>query len=464
MLNGLVALAFAASPVIAARAQRSTSGAVVNVSGVAFDSLAMKPLVGALVSVEGTGRAATSDDKGRFRVDSVPVGMRMFTLQHVAFDSAGLSGASARVDVRRDMPRVTMALPSFATLWRAVCGNGAAPKDSVLVYGTVRDAKSLEAAADVAVMATWVDLVGGGKSLASVGQRRWRRNASTDERGEYALCGVPGNTALSVSAAVEADAPTTVELDASTLRVRRRDLLVARPTAATALLASTPRDTGIVASPAARLGSVTGVITNAAGLAIANAAVVVDTLPEVRSGADGRFAVHGVPAGTRTVSVVAIGLQPYRSTVDLREGDTARLVVPMTSVQTLSEVNVRAKANTVFGMRERMIDEHKALGLGTYRDSTEIAKHTSMRTVLNTIPSIEIRGTTARFTVSAGHACPPGKFTLILDGHPSQMEELGLLDTRNVAMMEVYKRLFPSDLLIPKACTIVVWTKGALGK
>ncbi len=458
--SGVIAQATANGPTVNGP---MVNGPTVSVSGVAFDSLTLRPLPGALVFVEGAHRTAIADDKGRFKVDSVPIGSYLFQLQHAAFDSIGLAGRTVRVEVSKNTPRVTLALPSFGTLWRAVCGDGPAPKDSVLVFGTVRNASTSDPVPNTVIAGSWVDLVGGGASLASVGQRRWRREAATDERGEYALCGVPPGTAV-VLDVVDSALSAHVELDASAIRVRRRDVLVS----AAASAASAPTNPGVAPTPGGALtastGTVSGVVTNAAGLPVANAVIAIDSMPEVRSSADGRFSVSGVAVGTRAVAIVAIGLEPHRSLIDVRPGDTTRVTIPMPSVQTLSQVNVRAKANTVFGMRERMIDEHKTLGLGSFRDSTEIAKHTSMRTVMNTLPGIEVRGTTARFSISAGRACPVGMFRLILDGHPSQIEELALIDTRNVAVMEVYKRLYPSDLLIPKGCTIVVWTKGALGK
>ncbi|MEQ1693707.1 MAG: carboxypeptidase regulatory-like domain-containing protein, partial [Gemmatimonas sp.] len=88
------------------------------VEGIAYDSLAKRALRNAFIAVTGTSRSTTSDDKGRFRLDSVPEGPQQFTMQHAVFDTLGLSGVSARVLVQQKTPRVTLAVPSFETLWR----------------------------------------------------------------------------------------------------------------------------------------------------------------------------------------------------------------------------------------------------------------------------------------------------------------------------------------------------------
>jgi hypothetical protein len=454
-------IGFVLAVTLTASVGAQTAPRLARVEGIAYDSLTRSPLRQAFVSVGGTGLSTLSDDKGRFRLDSVPEGLQQFTMQHAVFDTLGLSGVTARVVVQQKTPRVTLAVPSFATLWRAACGDGPAPRDSALVYGSVRLTTQGDAIG-VAVDASWVDLIGGGGSLATVSSRRWRRSATTDDSGEYALCGVPLNTPLTLQAALDTSRATSIALTPTTTRVRRHDLLVAPKRIASAESEVTTLPLHLSDHRASDFASatVTGVVTNAAGMPLANAAVAVDTLPEVRTGQDGRFFVPRVPVGTRQAAVVLIGMQPYSTTFDVRVGDTVKLVVPMSSVQTLSEV--RVKANTVVGMRERTIEEHKRLGLGTVRDSTEIETYANMQQAVRSFPFLTVTGTPARFRVSAGVACQD--FSLVLDGHPMPTSQLAYIDNKTVAVMEVYRRLYPSDLIIPKKCVIVVWTKAGLNR
>ncbi|MCC6243031.1 MAG: carboxypeptidase regulatory-like domain-containing protein [Gemmatimonadaceae bacterium] len=449
----------------------------VRVEGEAFDSLAKRPLVGAFIFVAGTGRSATSDARGRFRLDSVPLGEQLFTLQHAAFDSLGLSGATMRATVRNGMSKVLLTVPSFATLWRAVCGNTPAPNDSALIYGNLSTADGGTLTERAIVEASWVDLVGGGKSLAEIGQRRWRRRVETDERGEYALCGVAPSVPLTLRAARSLDDTinvTTLQLEAGASRVQRRDLRLGAVRVAYVDPAAIARTgTSISDSASSPLGAqraensgtgvVSGVVTNSAGVPLANAVIAVDTLPEVRSGDDGRFRVAGVGIGTRQTLVAAIGMTPQMVTMNVSPRDTTRLVITMQPVQLLDAVRVRANASTVAGVRVTTFEEHKRLGLGAFRDSTDFVGQTSIVTGLRMIPGLTVRTAPGGRLVLNSQSC--GGFRLFVDGHPVSSEELMMLQPSTIAAMETYLRrlIYPSDA-VGGGCSIAVWTKAAFGK
>jgi hypothetical protein len=135
-------------------------------------------------------------------------------------------------------------------------------------------------------------------------------------------------------------------------------------------------------------------------------------------------------------------------------------VIPMASVQALAEVTVSAK--TVAGVRERTYEEHRKQGLGYFRDSTLFVSVPYMQSALRTIPGVTVRGTPyAPVVTSSG--C--GGFNVYRDGHPITVEELGLIDLRSLAAMEMYtRRNAPSDVPGGKGCVIVFWTKAAMGK
>ncbi len=461
----------------ASRADAQDAAPLIRVDGIAYDSLAKQPLRQAFVSIAAIGRTATTDDKGRFRMDSVPEGPQLFTMQHAAFDSLGLSGMSSRVHVQRGMPRVVLAVPSFETLWRAACGDAAAPRDSAVVYGTVRDAVGGVMQVGARIDVSWIDLVGGGNSLASIGQRRWRRHTSTDARGEFAICGVPSRTPLTLRAALDSSdtlSVSTIELEATTMRVRRRDVLVARAiTVASASIAQSgaARDSIIVASiNVTPTGVVSGIVTNAVGLPIANAAIAIDTMAEVRSGDDGRFVVRSVPAGSRPVSVVAIGQQPYTNSVNLLAGDTVRLTVSMSAVPTLDAVNVKA---TVMSTRIRDYEDRRRTGAGAFRDSTEIRRYPDLSSVLRTVPNVAIRGRGLKdlvFGIGTPRQCAAirDQVDFRIDGHPTTVEAVETLDPLSLAVVEVYSRAtkLPGTLMgkLQYQCAVWIWTKLGLSR
>ena len=450
---------------------------LVRVDGVAYDSVTKAPLANALIAVQGTGRSAMSDAKGKFRLDSVPEGTHLVAMTHAAFDSVGLSGITSRVTFVNNMPRVLMAVPSFASIWRAACGDMPVPKDSALVFGAVRRSTNGDAVGTPAVEISWVDLVGGGKTLASLGQRRWRRSVNADERGEFALCGVPLNVALSVRAVGTDSAVGAAELSPSMSPVRRAEILVAERVTASAASAdsATPRPDSVSrdATPrrsAGPVGVVTGTITNEGGVPIAMAAVQVDSLPEVRTNELGRFTFADVPAGSRQLRVVAIGRKPYENTISLRAGDTSNVVVPLATVSSLETVKVKA---SVISVRIRTYEEHKVMGFGAFRDSTEVKKYPFMSSVMRTVPSAYIKDRNfATLTLNNG-GCSAAleQVDFRIDGHRATPDELTILDPRSVAAIEVFSRMsqVPTDVMGKRGpngykCAVLVWTLRGFGR
>jgi len=272
---------YAAIPAIALFA--GSMRAQVAVRGVAYDSVRGRPLAGAFVSVAGSELTAITDSTGRFRLDNVTPGPHTFTLQHAALDSIGFFGLTSKVTVTGTPADVVIALPSFATIWRAVCGPGKAASDSAIVYGTVSDAVRHTPVAGATVDLTWMELTADKKT--GVAQRRWRNQTRTDARGGYAACGVPLDVGLRVQAVTDSSASGEVDLLPGELRVQRRDLSVGP----------------VRSGGAAPHGTIAGMVTQPDGRPAANARIVMTDAPEVRSARDGRFIVHGNDRGAVAV-------------------------------------------------------------------------------------------------------------------------------------------------------------------
>ena len=252
------------------------------------------------------------------------------------------------------------------------------------------------------------------------------------------------------------------------------DVLVARAISVTAAAVATTgaaRDSmGVALFAATPTGVISGIVTNAVGVPIANAAIAIDTLAEVRSGDDGRFVVRSVPAGSRQVSVVSLGQQPYTNFVNLLAGDTVRLTVPMSAVQTLEAVNVKA---TVMSMRIRDYEDRRRTGSGAFRDSTEIRRYPDLSSVLRTVPNVAIRGRGLKGLVFG--IGTPGQCAAIrdqvdfrIDGHPTTVEAIETLDPLSLAVVEVYSRAtkLPGTLMgkLQYQCAVWIWTKLGLSR
>jgi hypothetical protein len=436
------------SPAAASRA--TAQGTAVPVRGIAYDSLNRAPLDRAVITIVGTSMRTTADGDGRFRFDSVPPGTHTFAAEHAALDSLGFSGISTRATVTDGRAEVRLGSPSFPTLWRLACGNTPVPKDSGFVYGTIRDAVSGAPMPNVTVDATWLDLrVTRSLRLTEL---RWRARSVTTSDGNYALCGVPTDVGLRVIAATDSTATGLIELLPRDARVQRRDLLVG------------PVADDTIGSPR---GTIVGVVTDSSGRPVPEARVVADGVPELRADSSGRFTVKGVPIGSRQVEVLAIGMSPVYTVVDVTPWDTARVYATMRRITTLDVVRVTASPNVRRLVRD--FEERRKNGLGYLRDSTAIGVHGTMFSVLHSFPSVEAvrTGSGTKFIVllpgRMGQKCLAN---LIIDGRRSDYDEFNFLRPSDVAAVEVYPRRMsaPMQFVRDDTCgVVVVWTKWAFG-
>jgi hypothetical protein len=435
---------------LAKTAGAQTTGATV--TGIAFDSLNFRPLPGAFISIEGQSRSAIAGANGAFTFNGLTPGRYLFAMQHETLDSLGLSGVTARVNVSAAGATVTLAVPSFNTLWRTVCGTANAPVDTGFVYGSVRDARTGAPLADVSVDVSWIELskIDRGGST-QVNQRRWRNIGRSDSTGDYAVCGLPTDAVIRIRGVSDSSATDVIDLPNTGARVRRRDLLLA------------------TAADTTHRGAVGGFVTDPRGRPQYNVRVAVEGVPEARTTSDGRFTLRDVPAGTRQVEFTAIGMLPVSTVVDVRANDTVRVAVSLRNVTTLDVVKVTGDAHQQ--RFARGIEERKRSGFGYQMDSTKISQNATLASVFAGMPSMRVqrRGNTTLFNLLLpGNAVRgPCEAYIFLDGVPRNgQDDLDFLRASDIATIEVYPRVYsvPVELAPPRdnECGVVaVWTKAA---
>lgn len=427
----------------------------VTVQGVAFDSLRGTPLANAFVILTERGKSTTSDERGRFRFDSVPPGTYTFAMQHAVFDSLGLSGATTKATVSDGKAPVVLAVPSFGTLWRAACASAPPPgKDTGFVYGTVLDATSRKAVPQAWVALSWTDLVklDPSKKSTNVTQRRYNSEIQGDARGGYAICNVPTGLPLVVRAFNGTNTTPSVTLSAATDRVRRLDLVLSGGTAA----------------DAQRKGTVRGLVSDSAGRGIRDIRVTIGEL-EARSDADGNFTLRGVPTGTRQIDAAAVGFNPTSTAVDVFADDTARVQLTTFRLNALDTLKIRA-VSAKGRVRIMEFEARRVRGFGTYMDSVAISKRATLSAALQGVPGLTVENLTAngrRFNLylpstSTGNCLA----TLVLDGVQQQDTEVfNTLSPSDLAAIEVYQQrtTVPSEFQrVQQNCgAVVVWTKRA---
>jgi protocatechuate 3,4-dioxygenase beta subunit len=412
--------------------------------GVIFDSLRGQPIRNASVSIAGRSDVMTTDASGRFQFDSVEPGVHRIVAQHPIFDSIGLSGLATRASVADGIGEVRLATPSFATLWRLSC-RGAAPKDSGIVYGTIRDLHG-NPVANAEVKLSWSDL--GIDDHRRLRQRLWQIETRSNAEGGYAACGVPPDLGLALHARSADQETGTIGLPSLTTRIQRHDLVVG---------AASRESNGETAT-------VSGIVTDPSGAPVGDARVMVDSLPEIRTRDDGTFNIAGVPSGTRSVQVRAFGAVPVSLAVDAIPGAVANLAVTVRQPMMLAPVETRAERNVRVLKAE--FNERRRLGLGYLRDSTEIVKYDRFLNVFRDVPSVDVqfRKTTLQITVPdpSGGRCAP---RVMIDGAEAQFGHLIDLESKEVAALEVYVRVSQiparyAPIGIQHQCGIIlVWTK-----
>lgn len=420
----------------------------VRVTGVAFDSLALAPMPGAFITL--ASRSAITDSAGRFAFDSVAPGRYRLVMQHDLLDSLGLSGIAASVDVRSSMETIRIATPSAQSMWRRVC-HGEQPRDSGFVFGVVLDAAK-RPVSGAAVVGTWLELKQVGDTIS---QKGWQLDTQTQADGSFVMCGMPVGTGVALEAGKDSSLYAEVDVMLTDRTpVRRQDFTV-----------FDPRDTLL-------RGTIRGVVS-ADGKPVENVHVETDGLPEVTTGRDGQFTLRGVRPGTRQVYFQAIGFMPFSRIVEVSVNDTARLPVTVEKAVMLDAVLV--KAATARGRLIDQFNERRRVGMGKFRDSTQIGMFNALEGVFSGMPMVWTqRPGAGEFEIRIGGSRGRGlrqsvgcSAAIIIDRVKADGFQLTALRPQDIAALEVYRmNEMPMDLAtqfgynpFARPCAVVVWTK-----
>jgi hypothetical protein len=430
-----------------ARARATT---FVPLRGVVFDSVRGRPIAGALVTID-PGRSTRTDERGRFRFDSVPSGTRTISVQHASLDTLGLYGISRTAAVDGDV-EVRLGVPSLTTLWRNACGASRPPPDSGIVYGVVREATTGRPVRDARLEVVWSELALGtvnDSGRTEVVERHFRSETRTIANGRYALCNVPTETLVRVRAFVDSATTGSIEIETGSVRVHRQDLSMARA--------------------ASRSGLVVGYLSDAAGAPFVDARVILDDSIEVRSEFDGRFTFAGAPTGSHQIVARYIGAAPTRATIEIGPRDTTRVAMTMAKVTRLATTTVTSPARA--SMLREGWEARRLMYQRFMIDSTTISRYSSLRNVFQTLPTVRVRSAgVGDFTLLVpdrrnGDPCTP---ELSVDGVMiNDFDQLLTIPPNRVVGIEVYPfaAQVPAELQrggIRYQCGLVaVWTKWA---
>ena len=445
------------------------------VSGTVFDSIAMRPLAGAIVRVVRTddpsiGRTAVSDTAGRFAYDSVPVGIWMASFLHPKLDSLRLEPGIVRLDISAsDSVTMLLATPSARTLIVASCG--ALPLEFGLIIGEVRRAEDDAPMTDATVEVEWPEWVLQKRNLITEQQRQ---SARTDSLGRYTLCGAPTGSTMRAVSWSGSDTTGVVEVEVPAAGVALLDFAVG------SVIYITAADSSTVSSRIAeriRRGTATvrGRVTTTDDRPLANAVVrVIGSGSQVRVSGDGAFAITDAGAGTQTIEARALGFRPYRRVVRLYSSRATETTLSL-AVANVQLDTVRVVAGREVPWDVRGIERRWRTGLGKFIDGATVRERTATRTTdaLRRVAGVTVRqepGADGQQIIMRSNTGVECLAILFVDGIPIDVAGSGeitidqLARPDMVAAIEVYSRpsMAPAEYLtMARDCGVVaLWTKA----
>jgi protocatechuate 3,4-dioxygenase beta subunit len=429
------------APPAAAPSAAAPAGALGAVYGVVYDSLRGRPLAGATVQLvraddRAGGRAVAPDSAGAFRLDSLAPGRYLVGFAHPLLDLLRVDAAPRLVeigpggDTRGDTVRVDLGVPALARVRPVLCGSEQAPDDSAgLLAGRVRDAADGAPVANATVVLTWTE-----RALGKGGVRTERRRVpvTTGPGGRYVVCGVPFGEELVASAAAPGRASGEITLEVPPLGLVVRDLTLGDTAAVAAAVASAaPAGSGVPAArprrgdstavPVARgTARLTGTVRDSAGRPVRGArASVWGTAATATARGDGSFALGGLPEGTRTLEVRAIGYALRRVPIDLAADRASTVDVRLQRAATLAPVTVfGTPAEPSLKLRE-FLDRRRHSLFGRFVTAEEIARRNlfDVSGALRGMPGVQVVSD-GRFgkTILGRGPYGPCPAVLVLDG------------------------------------------------
>jgi hypothetical protein len=426
--------------------------------GTVVDSIRRGPLVGAtVIALRATSNSggdardysATTDARGRFAINALPPGLYMVTVEHPWLDSTGFGVPPQKADlIREHSATVNLAVPSGATIRSVFCASTAADSSLGLVAGYVKDAQSDRPVEGIRVVFAWSDFDVDRRTARATPRDRVAA-ATTDRDGMFRMCGVPVLRTLSLQAQSGDHKATGII-----------ETIVPSSGVLVETIRFDPNAKGTVA--------VNGAVRDEASQQMIGGAHVhlVGGSGETVTERDGSFHLVGVPLGTQSIEVTALGYAPRRYPIELKSGQVDNVVIGMAESGTvLDSVKVRGSKRSAYD-RNHEFDERSAHGTGQYITEAMIEKASPLETaellqqvrgyfvMMDTVYSS--RGVSA-IAASTDHMCKP---VLYVDAVRSDrmMNDIAPSDIHGI---EIYASgsVIPLQYKSGLCGIILIWTK-----
>lgn len=357
------------------------------VRGVVFDSLITHaPLANATVVVQGTTHTALTDRRGRFVLRDLAPGRYALGFFHPMLDSLDIAAPARLVDVgAAEQREVELATPSANGVSRLLCGRAAEASTAVL-FGTLRAAEDGAPLLGAEASVRWFEVqIAGGRA------RQVERSArdTTGVDGRYLLCGVPNDIALTLVATHRGQSTGPLYLELDSVGVARRPLTISTTDPAARILPDAVPDDTVAVGRVAGLARVAVRVRDGGGSPVGGAIVGVrgTTVAEVTDDS-GRATLRGLPSGSQTLVVRALGRSPAMRSIALEPLKDARIDVM------LSRFAVELPSVTVVGKRADPLTADIArrmrAGAGHLIQGKELADFAVMPSAWARIPGVTV--------------------------------------------------------------------------
>ena len=418
------------------------------VRGVVYDSVARRPLSGAVVQLvlaSDPARSISSVEtnvRGEFVIGALVAGKYIIGFQHAALDTLALLSPMQLVEVTPGGRReVSLAVPSPRTIVTAVCHSP--PDDSSgLVIGMLRDARTGLPLDTGYALARWSELI---IEKGGLSQFEDHTQSIVNKDGWFVLCNVPGMDDLLLTGGIGSDSSGFQAVPVPSSGLVRRDIFLGGR------------------------ATVRGTVRSERNQPIQNARVsFFGHGAPIRVDSTGAFVIYDAPAGSQTFEARAIGYAAQQVPMQLRAGADSTVPITLTSIKrvmdTIQVVATRLYNRDSFGFLRR-----KKQGAGGYFvDEAWIRKNRPFDAfqILNRIPSLHVSYSSSfqRNVLMRGHggSCQP---TLYMNGAKMTSELLADLDLwaspAEIEGIEVYREIdAPAQFHDFNNCgAIVIWTR-----
>jgi hypothetical protein len=461
-VNGL-ALVLALSPALALAQQVAPAtppGAGATAIGVVYDSIRMRPLVGAIVRVDTSELFATADDNGRFRIEEIPPGRHYLRVEHPFLDTLTVALRSPVESYAAGATQVAeLAVPSEDRFLQLACSAAWRNRGPAALVGRVREADSGIPAVGAKVSLVWYEV----EVTTSVRRAPRVREATVAPDGSYRICGLPAELdgKVQVIQGALTSGEITVTFGSNLLYLRNMGL-------ASPVIAQAPSGDSTAGPVSVALGSATlrGVVLNNVGRPLPNARVQLEGTTRVAtSRANGEFVLDSLPAGTQNVAVRLLGYAPVEQAVDLVSAQPTTVTLRMAEfVPVLEQVRVTAQRER--GLEQVGFNRRKRTSNGHFFEEKDFNKNAIMFSdVMRIVPGVRVAPAGNGRSVLVNSRDPNGCVNVWVDGTLSQQLEPGDVDDfvkpHELAAMEAYS---PSNVPAEFSSrgggcmTVLVWT------